>query len=114
MAWRMTAVAGRAEEEFLWAPLHGWKLGEARVQLGVVERGRMELLIEPFVQAHGADGFEVARAGAKGEAIESVKNAVVALDPGGAIGGARGVVGGGLRHGGGAGGDETEAERDCQ
>ncbi len=74
----------------------------------------MELLIEPFVQTHGADGFEVTGPGTKGEAIESVKDAVIALHLGGAVSSACGMVGGSLRSGGAAGGDETEAEGDCQ
>jgi hypothetical protein len=41
---------------------------------------RVELLIEPVVEAHGADGFEIAGApGAEGEAIEGMEDALVAL-----------------------------------
>jgi hypothetical protein len=69
--------------------MHGGELSEARVQVCVVEHGGMQLLIKPFLKTHGTDGFQVARAGSKGEAVEGVQNAVVSLKLGSVVNGSR-------------------------
>ena len=45
---------------------------------GVVKLAGVELLVEPGVEADLADGFEIAGAGAEGEAVEGVEDALVA------------------------------------
>lgn len=39
----------------------------------------MKLLLEPLIESHRTQGFDVARPWAKGESIQSVQNARVAL-----------------------------------
>jgi hypothetical protein len=53
-------------------------LGEARVEDGLIHGVGVKLLVEPFIEADGAKGFEVARARAEGEAVESVEDAIIA------------------------------------
>jgi hypothetical protein len=78
----------------------------------------VKLLVEPFVEADCPDGFEVAGAGAKGEAIESVEDAAVAAELGGLVFGACGGFGGGLALGSllrvAEGGTESAAEGESQ
>ena len=80
-------VAGEAEEQILGAPLHCGKLGEAGLELGLIEAGGVELLVEPFIKAHCPGGFKVTRPWSEGEAIQGVENAVVSLQLGGLIAG---------------------------
>jgi len=70
-------VAGQAEEQVLSGPLHGGELSETRLKGGLVDAGRMELLIEPAVEADGFDGFEIAGTRAEGEAVEGVEETIV-------------------------------------
>ena len=43
----------------------------------------MQLLVKPFVQAHRANGIDVAGPGAESEAIKGMNDTLVALDLGG-------------------------------
>jgi hypothetical protein len=52
-------------------------LSETRLKGGLVDAGRMELLIEPAVEADGFDGFEIAGTRAEGEAVEGVEETIV-------------------------------------
>jgi len=80
----------------------------------------VQLLVEPFLEAHGADGVEVARSQAKCEAIKGVQNAVVTLNAGRVISRVAEVVRAIRVRGGRLSGDwagrtaEAEAQDDCQ
>ena len=78
------------------APLHGGELGQAAIEVGLVEGRGVQLLVEPGFQSHGADCLEIAGTRAEGEAVESVQNAFVALQLAGLIGSAMGGLIGGL------------------
>ena len=116
-------VAGQIVEELGGGPLHSRELGEAGVEVGLVDGCGVQLLVEPFIEAYGADGFEVAGAGAEGETIEGVEDALVALKLGGfVIDSFRGLCGrlvaepGGLLRvahgdGGAKGGAQNEGQR---
>ena len=79
------AVAGQSVEEILGVPLHVRELGQAGVQVGVVNGGWVELLVKPFLETDGADSFKIAGTGAESEAIKGVEDAVVALELGGLV-----------------------------
>jgi hypothetical protein len=64
--------------------LHGGEVGEAGAEGDVVEGDGMKLEVEPAVESHSADSIEIAGTRAEGEAIEGVKNALVALKLGAA------------------------------
>ena len=48
----------------------------------------MQLLVEPFIEADGADSFKIAGARAEGEAIEGMEDTIVAAELGGLVFGA--------------------------
>ena len=50
---------------------------EARIESGIVNRIRMQLLIDPFLQAHFLDALEIARARTKAQTIERLQNGFV-------------------------------------
>jgi hypothetical protein len=72
-------VAGDPEEQVLRTPLHGRKFGEVGIQIGEVEAGGMELLVEPIIESDGADNLNVTGPRSEGEAVQGVQNAGVAL-----------------------------------
>ena len=82
-------VAWVAEDEVLGRPSHRRELDEAGIEFGLVETGGVELLIEPFVEAHGADGIQVTGPRSKCEAIEGMEYAIVASQLAGLICGTR-------------------------
>ena len=68
-----------------WVILHELRQGEPHSGVGlesgferaVLDRLRVELLLKPGVQAHGAHSLEVAGAGAVGEPVEDVEDLLV-------------------------------------
>ena len=76
---------------------------------------RVELLLEPAIEAHAGDGSNIAGTGAEGEAIEGVEGAFLLGEWGGAVAvGWReaGFCGRGLCGEGGV--EESGAERESQ
>ncbi len=67
-------VAGQAEEQVLGVAMHGRELSQAGVEIGLVEGVGVQLLVEPFFQAHRADGFQIAGPWTEGEAVEGVQD----------------------------------------
>jgi hypothetical protein len=49
------------------------------IQIGEVEAGGMELLVEPIIESDGADNLNVTGPRSEGEAVQGVQNAGVAL-----------------------------------
>jgi hypothetical protein len=79
-------VAGQAEKQVLRVQLHGGELGETGIEVSLIEGLGVQLLVEPFFQAHGPDGFEVSGTRAEGEAVEDVQDAIIAPQLAGLIG----------------------------
>jgi len=71
-------VAGQPEKQILGAALHGGELREPGIEIGLVYSLGMQLLIEPRLQAHRADGLEIARTWTEGEAVEGMEDALIA------------------------------------
>ena len=94
------AVRGQAVQKVFGVPLHGRELGEPRVQVGLVEGFGMKLALEPAIQSHGAHGIHVAGLRAEGEPVQSVLNALIALQLCGFVCWADLRLGGGLVGGG--------------
>ena len=79
------SVAGQIVDELRRGPLHGRELGEAGVEVRLVDGFGVQLAVEPVFEAHCADGFEVAGPGAECEAVEGVEDALIAAKQGGLI-----------------------------
>ena len=94
------AVRGQAVQKVFGIPLHGRELGKARVQVGLVNRLGMQLALEPAIKAHGTHGIDVAGLWPEGEPVQSVLNALIALQLCGFVCGANLGLGGGLVAGG--------------
>ena len=54
---------------------------QARIQSGVINRIRMQLLIDPFLQAHFLDALEIARARPKSQSIERLQDGFIFSQP---------------------------------
>ena len=70
-------VRGIALHHLLEGELHGRVGGEACVEGTVVDLRGVQLLVEPGLEAHGADALEIAGGGAVGEAVEDLQNPFV-------------------------------------
>ena len=68
----MVPRSGKSEEGLLGLHVEGGVVVEALVEDWVGDAGGIELLLEPFFRGDGEDLFEVAGAGAEGEAIEEL------------------------------------------
>ena len=99
IVWRMTALLGKPKEQVFGAPLHSRELGEAGIEIGLVEGRRVQLLFEPLVDTDGAHGLKIAGAWTKGETVERVENSSITLQLRGVIRGPRRLVGRSLRNG---------------
>ena len=72
-------IARHAEKQFLRIPLHGRELGQPRLQVGLVDGRRMQLLVEPLVQPLRAHRVHIARPRPKSEAVQRMQNPRIAL-----------------------------------
>ena len=68
---------GKFVQEFCGGHFQRGKTFEARIESGIINRIRMQLLVDPFLQTHFLHAFEVARARPKTQAIERLQDGFV-------------------------------------
>ncbi len=66
-------VAGQAIEQVLGVPLHFGELGEAGIEVGFVNRGGVQLLIEPLFEARMLHARTASRSPGRGPKVKRLR-----------------------------------------